>query len=124
MTIQFIKNQCCRDGGKIEHDITDDDLKGRAEELINICGMSMGNNCYVYFYHSTAEAEDHWGDKEDWPEGLAEALDKADYGVMMSSNGCPDEYMALPEEGTDKYWQAIIDDLVSCDWGDCFVNVC
>ncbi len=121
MKVQFVKRQCCYDGGRVVAEIETEDLAKLGQWLIDTCAYEMGDGCSVTIWESLDAARDCYGD--DLPEDLVAAFEKAQGGVMESINGCPPEYLPLPAKNTDDYWRAIVNDLTGCDWGDCDVHV-
>ena len=121
MKIAFVKTQCCHDAGRVVADIDETDQKKLAEWLIATCMFDMGDDCSVTVWHTLAEAEQCYG--EELPEELVEAFEKAEGGVLESTNGCPPEFLPLPAVATGAYYSAIINDLIGCDWGDCTIHI-
>ena len=121
MRIKFVKRECCTEAGKIVAYVEGNVLSIIAHNLIKTCSYDLGDNCYVTVYDNLKQLEDEFG--EDIPEGAKEAIRIAEGGIMLSSNGCSVQILSLPMKNTKEYYQAIIDNLTSYDWGDCDVVI-
>lgn len=120
MEIQFVKNDCCLDAGKIVAE-TSGAIHDVIDNLIAICTNQMGDDCIATIWPHVAAVKGCWG--VDAPLDLIAAFDTAVAGVLESSNGGPAEYLPLPKKHTQKYYQVIFDDLTNCDWGDCHIVI-